>query len=169
MAKDPRASGDSHTSRAVVVTEQESSFTQSRATRWTLTVMTAAGLGVDAYVHWHLAANFDTLIGTGSPHISQGELFRLEAALALIAMMLVLATRRRLAAAVAFLIAAGGLGALLLYGYVDVGGFGPVPDMYDPIWYAEKTVSAVAEAVAAVGALCLFLLPSAPVGTTREE
>jgi hypothetical protein len=52
------------------------------------------------------------------------------------------------------------LGAVLLYGYIDVGGFGPLPDMYDPIWYTEKTISAVAEAVAAVGALCLLLMPS---------
>jgi hypothetical protein len=61
---------------------------------------------------------------------------------------------------VAFLIAAGGLGAVLLYGYIDVGGFGPLPDMYDPIWYTQKTISAVAEAVAAVGGLCLLLMPS---------
>jgi hypothetical protein len=122
-------------------------------------LITAAGLGVDAYVHWHLAPNFDTLVGTGSPRISQGELFRLEAALALVAMLLVLATRNRIATAFALLVAAGGLAALLLYGYVDVGGFGPLPDMYDPIWYAEKTISAAAEAVATVGALCLLLLP----------
>jgi hypothetical protein len=120
-----------------------------------------AGLGVDALVHWHLAGNFDTLIGNGTPHISQGQLFRLEAALAVIAMVMVLSTRRRFAAAFAFLIAAGGLGALLLYGYVDVGGLGPLPDMYDPIWYTEKTISAVAEAVAAVAALGLLLLPRA--------
>ena len=124
-----------------------------------MTLFTAVGLGVDAYVHWHLAVNFDTLIGSGSPHISQGELFRLEAILALIAMVMVLSTRRRFAAGFAFLIAAGGLGALLLYGYVDVGGFGPFPDMYDPIWYKEKTISAIAETVAAVGALGLLLLP----------
>jgi hypothetical protein len=111
---------------------KDSSFTLSTSTRRLLTLTTAAGLGVDAYVHWHLAGNFDTVIGTASPHFSQGELFRLEATLALIAMVLVLATRRRFAAALAFLIAAGGLGALLLYGYVDMGGFGPVPDMYDP-------------------------------------
>ena len=137
---------------------KDSSFTLSTSTRL-LTLTTAAGLGVDAYVHWHLAGNFDTLIGTASPHFSQGELFRLEATLALIAMLLVLATRRRFAAALAFLIAAGGLGALLLYGYVDVGGFGPVPDMYDPVWYTQKTISAVAEAIAAVGALVLFMFP----------
>jgi hypothetical protein len=61
------------------------------------------------------------------------------------------------AAAFALLIAAGGLGALLLY--VDVGGLGPIPDMYDPIWYTEKTISAVGEAAAALGALCLLLQP----------
>jgi hypothetical protein len=132
----------------------------SKATRRILTLVTVAGLGVDAYVHWQLAPGFDTLTGAASPHISQGQLFRLEAALAVIAMLLVLLTRNRLGALVAFLIAAGGLGAVLLYGYIDVGGFGPLPDMYDPIWYTEKTISAVAEAVAAAGALCLLLMPS---------
>ena len=119
----------------------------------------AAGLGVDAYVHWHLAPGFDGVKGTASPQISQGELFRVETALALIAMVLVLVTRRRVAAMVAFLIAAGGLGAVLLYGYVDVGGWGPLPNMYDPFWYPEKTMSAVAEAVAALGALWLLVMP----------
>jgi len=132
----------------------------SEATHRMLTLVTAAGLGVDAYVHWQLAPGFGTLTGTASPHISEGQLFRLEAALAVIAMLVVLLTRHRLGALVAFLIAAGGLGAVLLYGYIDVGGFGPLPDMYDPIWYPEKTISAVAEAVAAVGALCLLLMPS---------
>ena len=132
----------------------------SGGTRLVLTLVTAAGLGVDAYVHWQLAPGFDTLTGAASPHISQGQLFRLEAALAVIAMLLVLLTRNRLGALVAFLVAAGGLGAVLLYGYIDVGGFGPLPDMYDPIWYTEKTISAIAEAVAAVGALCLLLIPS---------
>jgi len=131
----------------------------SKPTRRILTLITAAGLGVDAYVHWQLAPGFDTLTGAASPHFSQGQLFRLEAVLALIAVLLVLLlTRNRLGALVAFLIAAGGLGALLLYAFFDVGGFGPLPDMYDPIWYTEKTISAVAEAVAAVGALCLLLM-----------
>jgi hypothetical protein len=47
-----------------------------------------------------------------------------------------------------------------MYRYVDVGGFGPLPDMYDPTWYPEKNLSAVAEAAAALAALCLLLLPS---------
>jgi hypothetical protein len=93
----------------------KSSFTLSRSARRLLTLITAAALGIDAYVHWHLAARYDTLIGSASPHISQGGLFRVEAALALVAMVLVLATRRRLAAAFAFLIAAGGLGATAVW------------------------------------------------------
>jgi hypothetical protein len=135
-------------------------MSRSSVTHRLLTLITAAGLGVDAYLHWQLAPNFDTLIGTASPHISQGGLFRLEAILAVIAMLLLLLTRRRPAALLAFLIAAGGLGAVLLYAYVDVGGFGPVPDMYDPGWYPEKTISALSQAVAAAGALCLLLLPA---------
>ena len=127
------------------------------ATKWNAVV--AAGLGVDAYVHWHLAPGFDGVKGTASPQVSQGELFRVETALALIAIVLVLVTRRRLAAMVALLIAAGGLGAVLLFAYVDVGGWGPLPNMYDPFWYPEKTISAVAEAVAALGALWLLVMP----------
>jgi hypothetical protein len=152
---------DSPSSEARVVETGQSSITASRTIRRLLTLVTAAGLAVDAYVHWHLASNFDSLIGESSPHISQGQLFRLEGTLALIAMFLLLVTRRRFAALFAFLIAAGGVGAVLLYAFVDVGGFGPMPDMYDPTWYTEKTISAIAEGVAAVGALCLLLLPTA--------
>lgn len=58
-----------------------------------------------------------------------------------------------------FLIAASALGAILLYRYVDVGTIGPLPDMYDPAWYPEKTLSAVAEAIAAIGAAILLVAP----------
>ena len=30
--------------------------------------------------------------------------------------------------------------------------------MYEPVWFLQKTLSAVAEAVAAIGALCLFVM-----------
>jgi hypothetical protein len=124
-----------------------------------LILITVAGLGVDAYVHWHLATGFDTLTGAASPHISQGQLFRVEAALAVLAALFLLVTRRRIAVLLAFLVAAGGLAVVLLYRYVDVGGLGPLPDMYEPIWYAEKNVSAIGEGIAAVAALALLLLP----------
>ena len=142
------------------------------ATKWNAVVaagVVAAGLGVDAYVHWHLAPGFDGVKGTASPQISQGQLFRVETALALIAMALVLVTSRRLAALVALLVAAGGLGAVLLFAYVDVGGWGPLPNMYDPFWYPEKTISAVAEAVAALGALWLLVMPPVAPQLTAED
>jgi cytochrome c oxidase assembly factor CtaG len=157
MAGSSRTSGRSLTSRADP-TQRRTPLRLSRTTLWLLTAITAIGLAVDAYVHWHLAPGFDTLVGTGSLQISQGQLFRVEAFLAVIAMIGVLATRHRLVSGFAFVVAAGGLAAVLLYGYVDVGALGPLPDMYDPVWTAEKTISAVAEALAAVGALCLFLL-----------
>ena len=59
----------------------------------------------------------------------------------------------------AFLVAAGGFVAVVLYRYVDVGSFGPIPDMYDPFWGPTgKWLSAVAEAVAAVAALAVFVM-----------
>ncbi len=132
-----------------------------------LILVVAAGLGVDTYVHWHLAPNFDEIRGTASPNLSQGDLFRVESAAALIAMLVVVLVRHRLAALLAFLVAAGGLGAVLLYAYVDVGGLGPLPNMYDPFWYPEKTLSAVAEAAAALGALALLLLPPSRPGGSQ--
>lgn len=63
---------------------------------------------------------------------------------------------RRLEAAVGFLAAAAALGAVLLYRFVDVGSLGPLPDMYEPIWYTEKAVSAIAEGVAVLACLALF-------------
>jgi len=131
----------------------------STATRPLLTLVTAAGLAVDAYVHWQLAPRFDTLVGKADPHISQGQLFRVETAVAVVALLLVLLTRQRAAVVLAFLVAAGGLAAVLTYRYLDVGGFGPLPDMYDPTWYPEKTISAVAEAAAALAAYVLLQVP----------
>ena len=149
------------TTRASGLTRESggSSDTVSSATRWVLTLVTAGGLAVDAYVHWHLAASFDSLVSASSPHLSQGQLFRVEAVLALVAMVLVLATRRRFAALLALLVAAGGVGAVLLYGFVDVGALGPLPDMYDPAWSTEKVISLIAEGLAALGALGLLVLP----------
>jgi hypothetical protein len=113
--------------------------------RGVLRLLAAAGLALDAYVHTDLAGRFDTG-GT----ISESTLFLVQAALAALAALLVFVHGRWPEAAFAFLIAAAALGAVLLYRYVEVGAIGPLPDMYDPAWYPEKTLSAVAEAVAVV-------------------
>ncbi len=118
-----------------------------------LRVVTVAALAYDAYSHFDLAANYDANVAS----VSQGTLFRIEAVLAIVAAVLVAVTRRRIAALLAFLVAAGGLAAILLYFYVDVGAIGPLPSMFEPVWYPEKTWSAISMAVAAVSSLLLLL------------
>jgi hypothetical protein len=114
----------------------------------------AAALAVDASVHAHLAPMYDT----NTAAVGQGTLFRLEAALAGLAALLVLFFRNRLFRVYAFLVAAGGLAAVLVYRYIDLGAFGPFPDMYEPLWYTEKVVSAVAQGVATVATAALLAL-----------
>ena len=106
-----------------------------------LAVLAALGLAYDAYVHADLASVYDRV----GDAVTQGALFRVEAVLAVAAALLVLVSDSRLAWAVAGLVGLGGVAAVLLYRYVDVGAIGPVPNMYEPVWYDEKTWSAVAE------------------------
>lgn len=111
-----------------------------------LAALTAALLGYDAYVHLHLASGYDAVGDT----VTQGALFRVEAGLALAAALLVLVSDSRPAWAAAGVTGLGGVAAVLLYRYVDVGALGPIPNMYEPAWYHDKTWSAVAEGTAAV-------------------
>ena len=113
-----------------------------------LRLLVAAGLAVDAYVHANLAPVYDGVRAS----ISQGNLFRIEAGVAAAAALIVLAWGRRTGFGLALAVAACGLGALLLYRYVDVGQLGPLPNMYEPSWFGEKTAAAVAEAAAVVAA-----------------
>lgn len=114
-----------------------------------------AGLGIDAFVHVHVASAF---AHNKTSVLSETALFRIDAALAVIAALALLLRPRRYTAAFAFLVAAGGAVAVVLYRYVDVGKLGPLPNMYDPFWAPfEKNLSAVAEALAAIAALVLFV------------
>jgi len=133
------------------------SGTPRLAAAWTLLalrVLTAAGLAIDAYIHADLAGAYDPVRHS----ISQGTLFRIEAGAAAFAALLIVVTAHRAAWAVAFLVAASSFGAIVLYRYVDVGTLGPLPNMYEPIWFTEKWVAAVAEAVATVTALAGFVV-----------
>jgi hypothetical protein len=125
------------------------------AVRTVLTVIVAAGLAIDAYVHLDLASTYD-VVKTST--LSQGDLFRVEAVLAIVAGVALLVRPRRYTAWFAFLVSAGGVAAVLVYRWVDVGKVGPLPNMYEPYWYGEKTLSLVAEAIAAVAAAVLLVL-----------
>ncbi|NDZ82750.1 hypothetical protein G3I19_30300 [Streptomyces sp. SID10853] len=127
-----------------------------RYLRVLLCVLAAAGLAVDAYVHAHLADRYDPV----SASISQGTLFRIEAGLAALAALLVLVWRRAVSDAFAWLVAAGGLALILIYRYVNVGKLGPVPNMYEPVWFGDKWLAAIAQAVTIVAATLLLLTGS---------
>ncbi|MBA2311058.1 MAG: hypothetical protein H0W01_17580 [Pseudonocardiales bacterium] len=118
-----------------------------------LRVVAAAGLAYDAYSHFDLAGTYE---GSGGA-ITQATLFRIEAVLAVLAALGVLLVRRKIVTFAALLVAAGGLAVLLLYRYVDVGVLGPLPNMYEPVWYPKKTWSAISMAVASLALLILLL------------
>ena len=125
-------------------------------TRTILVLVVVVGLAVDVYVHIHLASAFKRV---RTSTLSQADLFHVEAVLAAIAAVALLVRPRRYTAAFAFLVAAGGFVAVMVYRYVNVGALGPVPNMYDPYWSpAEKNWSAVAEGVAALAALALLVV-----------
>jgi hypothetical protein len=125
------------------------------AARWALIVLTVAGLAIDAYVHFDLASTYDPV---KTSTISQGDLFRAESVVAIIAAVALVARPRRYTAGFAALVAASGAAAIFVYRYYDLGKLGPIPSMYEPIWYPEKTSAAVAEVVATGTALGVLVL-----------
>ena len=125
-----------------------------RILRTTLVIVVVVGLAIDAYVHLSLASTFDPIRAT----VSQGQLFRVEGIAAILAAGFLLLRPSRVSAAVAGLVAGGGMAAVLLYAMVDVGPVGPFPNMYDPTWSTQKTLSAIAEAVAALAAVVLVVI-----------
>lgn len=115
-----------------------------------LRLVVVTGLGVDAYVHLHLAAGYQLAAPGG---VGGGTLFRLEATAALLAGLWVLFRGTKRAFLSAATVATLGVVAVVLYRYADLPGVGPLPSMYEPVWYPEKTLSAVAEGIAAVAAV----------------
>ena len=113
-----------------------------------------AGLVVDAVIHLQLAPLYQLAAPGG---IGQGNLFRIEAVAAVVVAALVLFRPSPVAYGAAFLVAAGGLVAVLLYRYVNVPALGPIPRMYEPIRFFKKSVSAVSQFVAAAAAAIAFV------------
>ena len=112
-----------------------------------LRILTALGLFIDAGVHLHLAPGYPP---AAPGQIGQGSLFLLEGAAAVLAGLYVLIRGSGAAYAAALVVAFSGFVAVVLYRYVDVPAFGPIPAMYDPVWFFEKSLSAVAEGLATV-------------------
>jgi hypothetical protein len=110
-------------------------------------VLAALALGVSGAVHLDLAGSYDRLGDT----LTVGTLFRVQGVVALlVAGWLLLRRRDRLPLLVALVLAAASTAAVVLSVYVRVPAVGPLPELYEPVWYPEKSASAVAAAVAAV-------------------
>jgi hypothetical protein len=134
--------------------------------QWALAAVVVVGLAIDAFVHLDLA---DAFAGVKTSTLSQADLFRVEAVASIVAAVALLVRPRRYTAAFAFLVAAAGTVAVVLYRYVDVGKIGPIPDMYDPFWLpTEKWVSLIGEVAATIAGLVLLvqLQQQARRGTT---
>jgi hypothetical protein len=133
-----------------VAEARTSARVHSRVVSWTLRVITAAALAVDAFVHADLAGRYDANLGSNA--VSQGDLFRLEATASGLVALLLLLSGRTIVWIAAWLVAVSAVGAMLYYRYHDPGPIGPLPDMYEPMWFREKSVAGIAEGVAVVTA-----------------
>ena len=122
----------------------------SALTGYLLRAATAAALIVDAVVHWRDAPFYDS----SAQALSQGELFRIQAVVAVVVAVAVLVWPRRGVWVIAFLVAASAVGAVVLYTYVNVGSLAGLPNMYEPSWSPSgKALSAIAEGAGALLAL----------------
>jgi hypothetical protein len=120
-------------------------------TGYLLRVLTAAALIVDAVVHLKDARFYDA---STTALLSQGQLFRVQAGVAIVVAVAILAWPRRVVWAIAFLVAASAVGAVVLYTYVNVGSLAGLPNMYEPSWGPPgKALSAIAEGAGALLAL----------------
>lgn len=114
-----------------------------------LRLVAVGGLAVDVIVHLQLAPAYDAL---GSA-VTQGALFRAEAALAAAGAVVLLLRDSRPAWLFGGLVALAGVLALVVTRYVDVPAFGPFPAVHEPLWYPEKawvTVAMLATVLAAI-------------------
>jgi hypothetical protein len=113
-----------------------------------LAVVTAALLGVDAFVHLHYAHSYDQF---KSSTMSEGTLFRIQGVVAIVVGVLLLIWPGVLTWLISLLVAGSAVVAVTLYTYVDVGALGPLPNLYENTWSPPgKVLSAVAELIAAI-------------------
>ncbi len=117
----------------------------------------ALSLVVDAVVHLRLASGYQQSAPSG---IGAGNLFRIQAVVALVVAAWVLWRGSRLALISAFAVGLSALFAVVLYRYVDIPALGPLPAMFEPVWFFEKSLSAVFEGLAALAALVALIVGS---------
>lgn len=128
------------------------------------------GLVVNAVIHLTLAGPYDAITGT---LIGQGDLFRIQAVVNIVVAALLLVTLRYrrwsvIVALGATAVAAGGLALVVITALVplDLTPIG-LPFLFEPIWFADKVVSAVAQAIALLAALGAAVLSVRRAGVVQ--
>ncbi len=120
---------------------------RSGAAELIVRILVVAALAVDAVVHLRLAPNYQVAAPDG---IGGGNLFRIQAIAAIVAALYLLFRGSRPAYVIAGLVLLTAFVAVVLYRYVEVPALGPIPAMYEPVWFFEKSLSAVAEGLGAL-------------------
>ncbi|MBT2585613.1 hypothetical protein [Arthrobacter sp. ISL-95] len=127
-----------------------------------LRIVIAAALGVSAVIHIQLAPTYQQAAPGG---IGQGTLFLVQAGAAILTAVVVLLRGSRASFAAAAIVGLSSLAAVIVYRYIQVPAIGPLPSMYEPVWYTAKVITAVAEAAAGG----LAILEYALVRKTRQK
>jgi hypothetical protein len=112
-------------------------------------LLTAVALAVSAYVHLDLSSSPYYAGG----QLTLGALFLAQSVVAAVVALWVAVRPSRAAYAAAAAVAAASFVALVLSTYVRLPSVGPFPILYEPVWYADKVVAAVAAGVALLAAL----------------
>lgn len=121
-----------------------------------LATAAAGGLSVDAYVHVTTATSYAS---NGGAILNEGNFFTAEAVAAASAALLLLLIPRTAGWLVSLTVSATALAAVVVSTYVDIGGIGPIPDLYEPTWRVPGKVPAtVAEGFATAVSLAGLLL-----------
>lgn len=120
-----------------------------------LRVLAALALSVSAFIHLDLATG--PLYADAA--VTVAGLFAGQAVVAGVCALWVLVRGSRPAWWASGAVGLVSLAALVVSVYVLVPAVGPLPTVYEPFWYAEKVVAAVAAGVAAAAALAALLGP----------
>ncbi len=119
-----------------------------------LRVLIAAGLVASASIHFQLAASYQQAAPGG---IGQGNLFRIHAAVSLLTAVYILIKGSPPAFLMAALVTLSAFAAAILYRYVPLPEIGPIPSMYEPVWFTEKVIATVVEGIAGVLSVAGYL------------
>jgi peptidoglycan/LPS O-acetylase OafA/YrhL len=121
----------------------------TRAPLLLVRLVAASALGVVAGVHLHLAPGY-ALLGD---QVTHGDLFRAQSAVAGVAALALVARPTRPVWLLAAAVGVASLLAVVVTVYVAAPAIGPLPRIFEPVWYAEKVLAAAAAGTACLAAL----------------